>query len=95
MPPLERLKRKILIKDKVRRPGKGGGTLQRGATITIEEPPVDDSAKNGNGSKNGSKNGSESTDGNSDVESSGKTDASKVCIERERERGGEREGGRD
>lgn len=86
MPPLERLKRKILIKDKVRRPGKGGGaaggTLQRGATITIEEPPqLDDPAKkNGNGTKNG-KNGSESSDSASNVEASpSRSDSVKVYI---------------
>ena len=83
MPPLERLKRKILIKDKVRRPGKGGGvggTLQRGATITIEEPPqLDDTPKkNENGSKNG-RNGSDSGDSASNAEASpSRSDSVKV-----------------
>ena len=33
MPPLERLKGKILIKDKVKAPKGAGATLQRGATL--------------------------------------------------------------
>ena len=45
MPPLERLKGKILIKDKVKAPKGAGATLQRGATLQdvaedVSEPVI-------------------------------------------------------